>query len=626
MKKLRSKRIGIAALILVLLFICSFAVELFVFNRQVLALPKEQRVVENVSFTDLELKDLEFAEGWFLITGENPSFRLTNGGFISRFKIATNGETMPMHITVSNQEKVYDVDAQIKGVSVLRVNDGAEDVWFGVSMDKGGDRFTIDSVAIDNTLNINWLRVFFMCSVCVILWFFVCFHQIAVTKLHISFLVLALTIGINLALATPAWYGLDEHAHYVRAYQFANFNLGFAHEEKLDWINEMDEFFFQTGTINSRHHTYDERQMFIQRYNTHEYGMQKYYPTTAATYPFVPYFFAGLGILVAKLLGMPFVYTYYAGRIFNVIGYALICFFAIRSAKLGKRLLFVMSLVPYALFSSAVYTADTLTISFAVLAMALYGNMLTAEDGALDYRLPVGFGLCCAAMAMCKLPYAPLCLLALTVPLKKFRSTKHAVQNFVLVFAVVGGISGATLLFGADKGIIQWYQPGMSIVGQIKYILTHPFQYVGIMLKHGVQNWQDYLFGSTWKMGYCGDVATIWGILTILAAVALAVFDYEPENETLTLLPKLACVVAAACSWVLVLTALYVSFNVVGVGDIAGVQGRYFYPLVLPLLLLLKNRKLGGNMNKLHLNRCCFVFSAALGIAAGIHVFAGFCM
>lgn len=627
MKNIKSKKTGVAVLALVLLFICSFGVELLYFQKDVLALNETQRELRDIPFTQLELTDLELNEdGWFVITGENPAFCISEDLFISKLQIATNGETQPMHVTLSTDDKVYDVHSRIKGISVLRVNEAAEEVWFGVSVDSGETRFTIDSIAVDNTLTINWLRVFFMCSVCVILWFFVFFYRTAVTKLHISFLVIALTIGINLALATPAWYGLDEGAHYIRAYQFANFNLGFDHEEKLNWINEIEDFFFYTGNVNPTHNTYDEREAFLRSYDTEEYGLQEYFPTTAATYPFVPYFFAGLGILVAKLLGMPFVYTFYAGRIFNVLGYALICFVAVRTAKLGKRLLFLMSLLPYALFSAGVYTADTLTLSFAVLSIALYGNMMVAEDGSLDYKLPVGFGLCCAAMAMCKLPYAPLCILALTVPPKKFRSVKHAVQNFVLVFGVVGVVCVATLLFGADKGIIQWYQPGMSIVGQVKFILTHPFQYTGIMLSHVLANWQDYLFGFTWEMGYCGDVSMFWAMLTILGLAVAALFDYEPENSALTLLPKAACVAAAACSWALVLTALYVSYNVVGAEWIAGVQGRYFYPLVLPILLLLKNTKLGAGIREQHFNAGCCVFAAVLGIAGAVHVFTGFCM
>ena len=627
MKNSKSKKIIVALLALAVLFICSFAAELLWFQRDILALTEDRRVKSEIPFTQLELTDLELREdGWFDITGDAPAFRIADDIFVSRLRIATNGETQPMHVTLTADDKVYDVDSRVKGVSILRVNEDAENVWFGVSMDNGETSFTIDSITVDNTLTINWLRVFFLCSLSVIVWFFLFFYDTAVKKLHVSFLVIALAIGINLAIATPVWYGLDEHAHYVRAYQFANFNLGFDHEEKLYWIYEMEDFFYQTGTNNSKYHNYDEFKAFLRSYDSDVYGMQKYYLTTAATYPFVPYFFAGLGILAAKLLGMPFVYTFYAGRIFNVLGYALICFFAIRTAKIGKRLLFMMSLLPYALFSAGVYTADTLTVSFAILAIALFGNMLAAEDGSLDYKLPMLFGVCCGALAMCKLPYAPLCILILTVPLKRFRSTKHGVQNFVLVFGVVGVISVATLLFGADKGIIQWYQPGMSIVGQVKYILTHPFHYAKIIMDHVVMNWTDYLFGSTWKMGYCGDVSTVWALLTTFMLAVVSAFDAQPENGALTALPRLACVAAIGCSWVLVMTALYVSYNVVGAESIAGVQGRYFYPLLIPMLLLLNNTKLGTNIKGEVLNGGCYGLAAAFGIAAAVHVFASFCM
>lgn len=627
MKSVYSKRIGIAALALVLLLVCSFAVELLWFQRDLLALDAQQRRQTEISFMELECRDLKLREdGWFEITGDTPAFSLPDGIYISRLQIATNGETQPMHIALSTDDMLYDVDSRVKGISVLRVGELSDDVWFFVTMDNGEEAFTIDSVTVDNTLVVNWLRVGLLWSIGLLAWFFVFFYRLAVSKLHVSFLVIAIAIGVNLAVATPVWYGLDEHAHYVRAYQFANFNLGFDHEEELRWIYEMEDFFYQTGSINSKYRNYDEFTAFLQSYDTNEYGMQKYYMTTAATYPFVPYFFAGLGILVARLLGMPFVYTFYAGRIFNLLGYALICFFAIRTAKIGKRLLFLMSLLPYALFSAGVYTADTLTVSFAILAIALFGNMLTAEDGSLDYKLPVVFGLCCAAMAMCKLPYAPLCILILTVPLKKFRSVKHAVQNFVLVFGVVGVISVATLLFGADKGIIQWYQPGMSIVGQVKYILTHPFQYASIIINHIVGNWQDYLFGSTWKMGYCENVNILWALMTSAVLAVVSALDYKEENRVMTVLPRLACVAVIVCSWVLVMTALYVSYNVVGAQWISGVQGRYFYPLLIPMLLLLMNTKLGAGIKNEHFNGGCYMFAAAATVSAAVHMFNGFCM
>ena len=67
MKKRDFKKIGIALLVLVMLFVCGFAAELLWFNRQVLALPQEQQTIRDVSFYDLELEDMEFGEdGWFM--------------------------------------------------------------------------------------------------------------------------------------------------------------------------------------------------------------------------------------------------------------------------------------------------------------------------------------------------------------------------------------------------------------------------------------------------------------------------------------------------------------------------------------------------------------------------------
>jgi len=267
-----------------------------------------------------------------------------------------------------------------------------------------------------------------------------------------------------------------------------------------------------------------------------------------------------------------------------------------------------------------------MTGSLSLLAMALFVNMMVADDGTLDWKLPAAFGVCVGLMALCKLPYAAFCMLILAVPLKRYPTRKNALMNFCLVVGLVGAISVATLLFGADKGIIQWYTPGMSITGQIKYILTHPFQYVWLMLGQFLDEWTVYLSDSIVNMAYCGRMHRMWAVFAIAAAAAVALFDREEQAAVLGSWAKLLCLGTAVCSWVLVLTALYVSYNVVGRDYIGGVQGRYFFPLLLPLLLILKNQKLPRGMKAETMSALCGCMMAVMGIAAVWDVLSEFCM
>ena len=626
MEKLLQHKHALFACGLVVLLLLSLCVELYGFNGGIMALDKADRVVTELGPEDLSLQNLERDETGHLLLGEGePGFSVAAPMYIGRLCIATTPETPLMHVSFGDSEH-YDVNHRMKEISVLRVMDEAENVDFLLSMDGDDWEISLGGIAVDNTLELNWLRIFAMVSISGTVLFFLVYRDLAGKKLHVSFLVIAIVFGVNLALVTPAWYGYDEGAHFVRAYQFAEFDLGLDDERENRWIEDVDDFFYYTGTANSPHNTYDERQAFMERYNDHEYPHSEHRATTAATYPFVPYFFAGIGILLARLVGFGFAASFYAGRIFNVLGYALVVFFAIKYAKMGKRLLFLLGLVPYALFSAGVYTADTLTVSFAILAIALYMNMLMAEDGSLNWRLPSLFALCVAAMAMCKLPYAPFCLLILSVPMKKFGGKKQAFLHWLLVFALVGGVSLATLLFGADKGIIQWYEPGMSVVGQVKFILTHIPTYIMIMFSHVRDFWTVYLSGSISEMGFTGTLHPVWTWLAVLTALALALLDREEGNKTLTALPKVACLFTAGISWALVLTALYVSFNIVAAPFIRGVQGRYFYPLLLPLLLLLKNSKFNLPIEKEKLNGLCIAVCVVLNIVAVTAVLGSYCM
>ncbi len=627
MEKLRKNKPVLMALALVLILIVSFGLELLVFNGRVLTLPEEQQGMFELDFARLDITGLEeTADGSFVPNGEAITFAVDDTIYIHRLWLQVGTDSSNMHIIFDGCKNRYDIDTLYKDTTIMTVNRRADDVVF--TMTPVGDMtgLEVQNVIIDNTVVLNYVRMFFMVSVGVAIAFFLVFRELAATKLHISFLVLALTVGLNYALATPLWTGYDEEAHFIRAYQVAHLNIGTDPYAELDWIEGVPEFFHHTGFATNAHNSFAEREQFIDAYDSTEYTNRTSVYSTVATYPFVPYFFGGVGIFLAELVGLPFIHTFYAGRMMTVLCYALICALAVKIAKMGKRLLFVVGLLPYALFSAGVYTADTFAGAFSVLGMALYMNMLLAEERSLNWKHSAMFALCVSAVTLCKIPYAPLCALVLSVPLAKYKDKRTGLLNYVLVFAIVALVSVATLLFGADKGIIQWYQEGMSVVGQVKYILFHPFTYAWTMLSHVLTEWTNYLSDSVLKMGYTPEMPLGWAWFGVAVMVIIALFDKEEGNEAIGLLPKAACVFEAVCSWVLVMTALYVSYNLVGASYIDGVQGRYFYPLLLPLLLLLKNRKLALPLGEQGRNTGCYMASGVLGFAAAGYMLVQYCM
>jgi len=64
----------------------------------------------------------------------------------------------------------------------------------------------------------------------------------------------------------------------------------------------------------------------------------------------------------------------------------------------------------------------------------------------------------------------------------------------------------------------------------------------------------------------------------------------------------------------LVWTALYIAFTPVGAAEILGVQSRYYIPLAVPLMFMLRNPKIASNISPIILNRIVFAGCTFIGL------------
>lgn len=627
------KKVFICSAVLAALLLVSFLAETFIFHFRYFALPQEERSLHSIPISQLDMNDLSLNENEeFFITGNDPYFSVKNPSFITYLRITPSEQSPPLHIEIEGLNKSYEVNFGYKRESVLYVNHSAENMRFHIRIDNGENTFSFQNIAVDNTLHFNFLRIFLMFSIGALLAYFILFRKIAFAKLHVTFLVIVLLFGVNMALFTPTYYAYDEKEHFVRAYQLANFDLGLTDAKPIQWVAESDQFinvyiYDKAGSLSSAvFRTYPERQNYIKEFSDSEYPHKAVYPSTAETYPFIPYTVAGLGILLSRALGMPFIYTFYAGRIFTLLGYALVCFFAIKQAKVAKRLIFFIALLPVSVFLASAYSADPMTLAFSLLAVTLFLNMLCSKDQTLNYKHPLLFSLCVAMAVMCKVPYAPLCLLILCVPKRKFKPGIHPVLVKGSVFAVVGLVAVATFAFGAMKGIQQWPIPGVSTKGQILFILQHLTMYTKIMAEHVTAGMTSYFSGAITQLAYYGTLDSIWLFVCLFGLVSIALLEDDSERLMLKAKEKLFLGAAIVCSWALVLTALYISFTPVGKPMIDGVQGRYFAPLLFPLFLLFKSSRVKYAVSAERFNvAVCGVSSLLLAVAA-IVLFTAYCL
>ena len=84
--------------------------------------------------------------------------------------------------------------------------------------------------------------------------------------------------------------------------------------------------------------------------------------------------------------------------------------------------------------------------------------------------------------------------------------------------------------------------------------------------------------------------------------LVLAVVDNNELPKNMGIKNKIYLLFCVLLSWGLVITSLYITFTPVGSLTISGVQGRYFAPLLFPLLLLFKTNKIKNTFKEVHIN------------------------
>ena len=291
-----------------------------------------------------------------------------------------------------------------------------------------------------------------------------------------------------------------------------------------------------------------------------------------------------------RMLGVSFSWAYVLSKLPSALIYSLLCYRAMREVKSGKMIVAAVAMIPTALFLAENYSYDFWLNGFTLWAVA-------AVVGAMQRSQPVTARTMAKILVLfvlgllVKAVYAPLALIALLIPRRRFTSEKGAVWARVAVVLVTLGILATfavpMMVGGAGEGDVRGGSD-VNAAEQVFYVLADfPHYIFGVLLPFML----DYL-----NPVHCGEYLGQYAYLGIapapfyLVSFALLIFtcvtDHSEEDAAICTW-KSRTVTGVVC-WVclcLAASALYVSFTPVGSSTIAGFQFRYIIPVLFPMLI-----------------------------------------
>lgn len=482
---------------------------------------------------------------------------------------------------------------------------------------KEGAPLVFTGFSVQNVPSFNWYRLGFFWVILGLGAFFWLFRGYLGRHVEAGFLAVALSVGILMIYALPVnKIGYDEEVHIYRIMGEASFPKGMN-------INQTIFGFMVAGLDtwpeNQPGSAAEQRELRAywnehSNYKTGEIHLEPEMPIGA-----VPaYLPQALVLKACKGLNLPWGIMFTLGKLGNLLVYSLLMYEAIKRTPVGKVIMAVIGLMPTSIFLACTYSYDPWVMGWLYLGCACFLKELLTPEKKLTWKAYGGILACFLLGCSAKAVYAPMLLIALLLPEEKFqdKNQKWLMRGgIVLLFLAMMASFVLPVLF-APKEAGDVRGGATSEVGQMTYILGHFLGYLQILFTN--------IFTSLPKMIFGRDVFSVQGHLAdspfTWFAMGLALYTVVTDTRTtvqteLRLWQKVWIFFMLGGSVLLVWTSMYIAFTVPGQVVIAGVQGRYYLPILYLLYLLPNSRLVVARMKNMWYHTGVLAASAGLLLA-----------
>lgn len=508
----------------------------------------------------------------------------------------TTDQTVTPEITVTDKDIYKNTQTrQVKDIarpnlqeSIVNIKSYVTEITIDVP-----ESMEIDTFIIDNSWDFNWYRVAYISTFIMLVFFILSFRDLLGKKIEYGFLVISMSCGLLfIAIQPPECVSWDEHIHVGKAFDWF---------ENGETVRSVSEQYLYANAENADRAPFlskEEKSLQIQYLNENADTPGEGYERNFFSLTSVGYVHMGIVIKIAELLGASFYVQFVLGKAANLILYVVLMFLAIRITPVGKKLLAVIGLMPTMLLQSVSYTYDVVVTGFLILGFSL----LLSQFFECEKKLSVGQAILIPLVFIIgscpKAVYIPMLAITLALPKEKFKSVKGMLLYKGIIVLLCLAMMMTFMLPAAGGGMEGDARGGNTdVTSQMMLIFAHPLAYARVLWQNFYESANSFVIGADGlaSIAYAGAYPFTFAVPALTLGVALT-----EKKRKLRLSVKdrrifkgmLFLVLAAVV--VLIWTALYLSFTPVGSLTIAGVQPRYYIPLIMPFLMIFYTDKIEG--------------------------------
>lgn len=427
--------------------------------------------------------------------------------------------------------------------------------------------------------------------------------KVAYEKMAVFFII---SWGVVMGLALPCYSSVDEYIHFVSAYQVSNYILGTESDANdivmmrdCDVLPQCDEDKLEMQTLSVRWYKVMAEGGYLHE-NDFDMIEGAYASQSVYICPWYKYIPAGLGIALARIMQLGPIGLHFMGRLFNLLFFALVCYWAISITPYGKVQIISFALTPLMLELYSSYSYDTISNALVILFLAMCLRLACNKKDICWYDL-----LLLLVIYIWLLPFKAIyigCIFfVFLIPIMRFNSIKEwkgeqqdfgekekkrrlllvivgVVIALVAIIVIVRKTAALSTMFLNTRQI---YVPGYGYVESysLKDVVMNPklaCYTIWTTINNQINGWILVLFGNTLgTMGIQTATLCVYGfILTTMYCTLSTGGNRAPRQVRWVASFVIFTIFVAA------LLGALVGWTPYGNTNIWGITGRYFLPIL----------------------------------------------
>lgn len=404
-------------------------------------------------------------------------------------------------------------------------------------------------------------------------------------KIEKIFLSIMIPLGIFYMVFMLPTYAPDESAHIWKAYEVSQGYLYPKHNKQgimqgtdipVILIEAKQETLNKYGTLNEL------------LFRNTDYNDTVNVMSPANKYSFVLYIPAAISFFIMRTLNVSVLLGIYGGKLLNFIIFLLGGYYALKKIPFGIYILFTFMFMPMVLQQAVSISADSL-INTGLFVYTAYTIALIKQEDKIKFNQAVIYTLLCIFIALTKLPYLPIIGLGLMIFFKKNTTKKvkitAVIVSCLICLAVLGGnyIYNNKLITDIEEDYV--IKNNLDAKQQINYLMEKPIRVQQVFMKTMELYGQFYIESCIssplgWLNIPINQINTITFVFILLFSIVI-----ENNKVSFNIKERIWTLFITIGIVFLVVIGLYITWTPVGAEAAVGVQGRYFIPIILPLLL-----------------------------------------